>query len=56
MGIPGHLTYVLRNLYAGQEETVRYAHGTMDWFKFGKECIKSIYCYAIYLTHMQSTL
>ena len=32
MGIPGHLTFLLRNLYAGQEETVRTGHGTTDWF------------------------
>ena len=36
MEIPGHLTYLLRNLYAGQEATVRTRHGTMDWFKIGK--------------------
>ena len=36
MGIPDHLTYLLRNLYAGQEATVRTRHGTMDWFQIGK--------------------
>ena len=36
MGIPDHLTCLLRNLYAGQEATVRTRHGTMDWFKIGK--------------------
>ena len=36
MGIPDHLTCLLRNLYAGQEATVRTGHGTMDWFKIGK--------------------
>ena len=36
MGILGHLTYLLRNLYAGQEATVRSGHGTKDWFKIGK--------------------
>ena len=36
MGIPDHLTCLLRNLYAGQETTVRTGHGTMDWFKIGK--------------------
>ena len=36
MGIPNHLTCLLRNLYADQEETVRIGHGTMDWFKTGK--------------------
>ena len=36
MGIPGHLTYLLRNLYAGQEATVRTGHGTTDCFQIGK--------------------
>ena len=36
MGIPDHLTWLLRNLYAAQEATVRSGHGTMDWFKIGK--------------------
>ena len=36
MGIPDNLTYVLRNLYAGQEATVRTGHGIMDWFQIGK--------------------
>ena len=36
MGIPDHLTCLLRNLYAGQEATVRTGHGTTDWLKIGK--------------------
>ena len=36
MGIPGHLTCLLRNLYAGQEATVRTGHRTADWFQIGK--------------------
>ena len=36
LGIPDYLTCLLRNLHAGQEATVRTAHGTMDWFKVGK--------------------
>ena len=36
MGIPDHLTCLLRNLYAGQEATVRIRHATTDWFKIGK--------------------
>ena len=36
MGIPDHLTYILRNLYAGQEATVRTGHGTTDLFQIGK--------------------
>ena len=55
MGIPDHLTYLLRNLYAGQEATVRTGHGTTDWFKLGKEYIKAVYCHPAYLTYMQST-
>ena len=39
MGIPDYLAYLLRNLYAGQEATVRTGHGIMDWFQIGKgEC------------------
>ena len=36
MGIPDHLTCLLRNMYAGQEATVRVGHGTTDWFQIGK--------------------
>jgi len=36
MGIPDHLTCLLRNLYAGQAATVRTGHGTTDWFQIGK--------------------
>ena len=36
MGIPDHLTCLLRNLYVGQEATVRTGHGTTDWFQIGK--------------------
>ena len=36
MGIPDHFTCLLRNLYVGQEETIRTRHGTMDWFKIGE--------------------
>ena len=54
MGIPGHLTCLLRNLYAGQEATVRTGHGTMDWFQIGKG-VKVVYCHHVYLTYMQTT-
>ena len=37
MGIPDHLTCLLRNLYAGQKATIRTGHGTTDWFQIGKE-------------------
>ena len=52
MGIPDHLTCLLRNLYAGQEATVRNGHGTIDWFQIGKEHVKAIYCHLAYLTYM----
>ena len=55
MGIPDHLACLLRNLYAGQEATVRTGHGTMDWFKLGKEYVKAVYSHPAYLTYMQST-
>ena len=46
MGIPDHLTCLLRNLYTGQEATVRTGHGTTDWFQIGKRirqvCILSL--------------
>ena len=56
MGRPDYLTCPLRNLYAGQEATVRKRHGTMDWFQLGKEYVKAVYCHPAYLTYMQSTL
>ena len=54
-GIPEHLICLLRNLYAGQEATVRTGHGTTDWFQIGKEYVKAVYCHPAYLTYMQST-
>ena len=54
MGITEHLTCLLRNLYAGQEATVRTGHGTGDWFQIG-EYVKAVYCHPAYLTYMQST-
>ena len=48
-------TCLLRNLYAGQEATVRTGHGTTDWFQIGKGVIKAVYCHLAYLTCMQST-
>ena len=55
MGIPDHLTCLLRKLYAGQEATVRTGHGTTDWFQIRKGYIKAVYCHPAYLTSMQST-
>ena len=54
MGIPDHLTCLLRNLYVRQEAIVRAEHGTTDWFKIGKEYVKVVYCHPAYLTYMQS--
>ena len=48
MGIPDYLTCPLRNLYAGQEATVRTGHGTTDWFQIGKEYVKAVYCHPAY--------
>ena len=55
MGIPDHLTCLLRNLYAGQEAIVKSNMEQKTGFKLGKECIKAVYCYLAYLTYMQST-
>ena len=55
MGIPDYLTCLLRNLYAGQEATVRTGHGTTDWFQIGKGVRQGVYCHPVYLTYMQST-
>ena len=56
MGIPGHLTCLLRNLYAGQEPTVRTGHGTTDWFQIGKGvgqgCILSPYLFNLYAEYI----
>ena len=52
MGIPDHLTCLLRNLYAAQEATVRIEHGSMDWFQTGKgvhqDCILSLCLFNFY--------
>ena len=52
MGTPDHLTFLLRNLYAGQEATVRTGHGTTDWFQIGKgvrqSCILSPCLFSLY--------
>ena len=56
MEIPGHITCLLRNLYAGQEATVRTRHGTMDWFKIGKGvcqgCILSLCLFNFYAEYI----
>ena len=56
MGIPEHLTCLLRNLYARQEATVRTGYGTMDWFKIGKgvhqDCILSLCLFNLYAEYI----
>ena len=56
MGISDHLTCLLRNLYAGQEATVRIGHATTHWFQIGKGVRQGCQvCHPAYLTSMQST-
>ena len=56
MGIPDHLTFLLRNLYAGQEATVRTGHGTTDWFQIRKgvhqSCILSPCLFNLYAEYI----
>ena len=56
MGIPDHLTCLLRNLYVGQEATARTGHGTTDWFQIGKKvhqgCILSPYLCSLYAEYI----
>ena len=52
MGMPDHLTCLLRNLYAGQEATVRNGHGTTDWFQIGKGCILSPCLFNLYAEYI----
>ena len=57
-GIPDHLTYILRNLYAGQEATVRIGHRTTDWFQVGKGvrqgCILSPWIFNLYAEYIMN--
>ena len=57
MGIPDHLTCLLRNLYAGQEATIRTAHGTTEWFQIGKRvrqgCILSPCLFNLYAEYIR---
>ena len=59
-GIPDHLTYLLRNLYAGQEATVRTGHGTTDWFQIGKRvcqgCISSLCLFNLYAEYIMQNV
>ena len=56
MGIPDHLTCLLKNLYAGQEATVRTGHGTTDWFQIGKGvrqgCLLSLCLFNLYAEYI----
>ena len=54
MGIPDHLTCLLRNLYVGQEATVRTGHRTTDWLQIGKGVRQAEYRHPAYLTNMHS--
>ena len=58
MGIPDHLNCLLRNLYAGQDTTVRTGHGTTDWFQIRKGvhqgCISSPYLFNLYTEYIMS--
>ena len=55
MVIPDHLICFLKNLYAGQEATVRTGHGTTDWFQIGKGVCQGCICHPAYLTSIQGT-
>ena len=53
MGIPEHLTCLLRNLYAGQEATIKTGHGTTDWFQIGtRSCILSLCFFNLYAEYI----
>ena len=52
MGISDHLTCLLRNLYAGQEATVRVGHGKTDWFQIGKGCVLSLCLFNLYVEYI----
>ena len=56
MGISNYITYLLRNLYAGQEATVELDMEQQTGSKLGKEYVKAVYCHPAYLTDMWSTL
>ena len=54
IGIPSHLTCLLRNLYAGLEATIRTGYGTNTGSKLGKQYVKAVYCHSAYLSYIQS--
>ena len=53
IGIPDHVTCLLRNLYAGQEATVRTGHGTKDWFRIGKGIMSRLYIVTLLNLHAE---
>jgi len=55
MGIPDHMTCLLRNLYASKEATIRTGHETTDWFQIKKGDVKAVYFHPAYSTYMQCT-
>ena len=55
MGVPDHLTSLLRNLYTGQEQQLEPAMEQQTGPKLGKEYVKAVYCHYVYLTYMQHT-
>ena len=55
MGVPDHLTCLLRKLYAGQEATVRTLYRTTDWFRIEEGYDKGVHCHPVYLTYKQNT-
>ena len=55
MGIPDHLSCLIRNLYVGQEATVRTLYGTTDWFKLRKEYDRAVYCHGVCSVYTLST-
>ena len=54
MGIPDHFAYLLRNLHAGQQATVRTGNRAIDCSKLEKEYVKALYCHTTYLIYIQS--
>ena len=54
MGIPDHLTCLLRNLYVGQAAIVRTGHRVTDWYQMRKGVCQAVYCHSAYLNYMQS--
>ena len=53
MGKPDHLTYLLKNLYAGQEQQLELNMDQQTCSKLGKEYVKAVYCHPVYLIHLR---